>query len=214
MKTPRRTSLRCLALSLLSVTVVVSCASRPIAPRQYIDDASLSVVDTITSQVFDDYVIKAQPDEDFSRYTQVMVTPVTLRLEESEWDRLTDYDRQYLFTNFQRAYRDVFDEVELTNSPDVDTLIVHTYITKLVPSDPARNFAPFIIGELDLGAAAFETAAFDNRGRLVATARGTYNGTPLLEGYTTWGVVCYAVTNWLANIKQLLRQGGIINKDG
>ena len=104
----------------------------------------------------------------------------------------------------------MFDDVELTNSPDRDTLIVHTYVTRLRPSDPERNFAPFIIGELDLGAAVFESEALDNEGRLLAVARGVYNGRPLVEGYSTWDVVRHAVREWLRSCKELLERGGVV----
>jgi hypothetical protein len=187
-----------------------ACAPTPIELRQTIDDSALVVVESPQSSVFDNYVVKSLPEEDFSRYKRVMITPVTLRISDDEWNQLTDDDRKTLFNDFQLAYREVFDDIALTNAPDIDTLIIHTYITKLVPSDPLRNFAPFIVGELDLGAAAFESEALDNTGRLVAIARGTYNGKPLLEGYTTWDVVRHAVREWLVNNKQLLRRSKII----
>lgn len=194
----------------LMLLFLAGCAPQPIELRHTLDDWQLEAVETLTSDQFDFYEVNTVPDEDFSRFTRVMITPVTLRLPQDEWRQLTDRDLRRLFRYFTDAFNDVLGEVELSNSPDEATLIVNTYITKVVPSDPERNFFPFIIGELDLGAASFESEAIDVTGRLVATARGTYNGTPLIEGYSTWDVVGHAVNEWLKNVKALLRQGGLL----
>jgi len=180
------------------------CAVNSIEFRKTVEDDNLELVEEYVSDYFDEFEVKLLPDEDFSKYQRLMITPMTVRLSEEQWQKLDDRDRNRLFTDFQHAHQVAYGDVELVNDPDSLTAIVNTYVTNLERSDPERNLVPFIIGELDLGAAVFESEVLDSTGKLIAVARGVYSGKPLIEGYSDWDVVRHASREWSKSNRALL----------
>jgi len=202
--TARISSRIVLTFALAAQLAVSACAVKSIEFRKTVEDDNLELVEEYGSDYFDEFEVKFLPDEDFAKYQRLMITPMTVRLSEKQWQQLDDRDRNRLFTDFQHAHQIAYGDVELVNDPDSRTLIVNTYVTNLERSDPERNLVPFIIGELDLGAAVFESEVLDNTGKLVAVVRGVYSGKPIIEGYSDWDVVRHASREWLKSNRALL----------
>jgi hypothetical protein len=196
-----------ITLGLIALTAGCSgknVSTRDIQPENLPAYPGLVDVDIFSVDGIENFESLADESLDKDSYSNVVIKPLQFRLPEKKMKKADADDKETVLQAFEDAKAKVFKDFQLADQVNPDSLVIYTYLTDEIPSNPVVNVMLFIIvPSLAVGAAAIGTEAFIGD-QVVAVAGGARKGTIGGSGYTKWGVVEQGFEIWLTGIRQWL----------
>jgi hypothetical protein len=194
---------------LILMMLIAGCSGKNVSTRNIQPEILPTNTELVEVDIFSVDGIKhfsSMVDANLSKddFNSVVINPIESRLPEKKSKKISAKDKSTLLQAFEDAKSEVFEGYPLSDQVGSDTLVINTYLTDEIPSNPLVNYAFWIIvPALDVGAAAIETEV-DLGDRRVAVAVGARNGTIGVSGYTKWGVIGQGFKIWLTGMRQWL----------